>query len=114
MFKITKKIFTITVIISSVVMWSAGCGGGPLSTGGMGPFAPKNLLPDEKISIDNLPPSVKTKVEAEISGKKLESVIRNARPRDGRWYYTITYSDKHEGTKLISFWHDGSLRPLQD
>jgi len=111
MFKIAN-VLTIQAILLTVVGMGTGCGGGPIHKGGLGIFSPK--LPDEAISIGDLPQSVRTQVEAAISGKKLESVSRNARSRDGRWYYTIAYSDKIGGTKQIIFWKDGSLRTLQD
>lgn len=82
-----------------------------MRTGGAGIFA--SSLPDEPITMDDLPSSVRTHAEVAISGKKLEGVIRNARPREGRRYYTISYSDKAGGINQVSYWGDGTARPLK-
>ena len=107
------KSLTAAALLLSVIGMSVGCGGGPLHTGGHGVFGVSDLR-DEPISMDDLPPSVRTRAEAVIVGKKLEGIIRNARPRDGRWYYTITYSDQAGGPKQICYWGDGSVRPQKD
>jgi hypothetical protein len=39
--------------------------------------------------MDRLPAAVRVRADAVIVGKKLEEVTRNARPSDGRYYYTI-------------------------
>ena len=104
-----KQLIAVALILSVFGM-CVGCGGGPLHTGGLGIFSP-SYLPDEPIAMDDLPPTVRTRAEAVIVGKKLEGIIRNARPRDGRWYYTITYSDQAEGLKEICYWGDGTVRP---
>ena len=93
----------------SVFGMCVGCGGGPLP-GGLGPFAVQ-YLPDEPFSMDRLPAAVRVRAEAVIVGKKLEEVTRNARPSDGRYYYTIKYSDPAEGLQEICYWYDGTVRP---
>jgi hypothetical protein len=104
-----KQLIAVALILSVFGM-CVGCGGGTLRTGGLGIFGVSNLR-DEPISMDDMPPSVRTRAEAAIVGKKLEGIIRNARPRDGRWYYTITYSDQVGGLKEICYWGDGTVRP---
>ena len=89
------------------------CGGGAVSKGSLGIFSP-NDLPDEPILMDDLPPDVRTCAEALIVGKNLERIMRNARPTDGRYYYTITYTDETEGLKEISHWFDGTDDFLKD
>ena len=106
---IIKQLIAVALVLSVFGM-CVGCGGGDLRTGGLGIFGVSNLR-DEPISMNDMPPSVKTRAEAAIVGKKLEGIIRNARPRDGRWYYTITYSDQAEGLKEICYWGDGTVIP---
>ena len=79
--------------------------------GGAGIFA--SSLPDEPITMDDLPPSVKAQAELIVAGMKVEGIIRNARPRDGRRYYTIIYSDKADGIKQASYWGDGTAKTLK-
>ncbi len=112
MLRVMKQV-SIAALLLGVIGALAGCGGGPLHTGGLGIFGVSNLR-DEAISMNDLPPPVKTSAEAVTAGKKVEGVIRNARPRDGRWYYTITYSNQAEGLKQICYWGDGSVRPRKD
>ena len=100
----------------AVPLWAAmvfgacvGCGGGPLHTGGLGPFS-SSYIPDTPIAMEDLPPFVRFRAEDVILGQKLDGVIRNHRPSDGRLYYTITYSDEARGQKEISYWHDGKIK----
>ena len=105
-----KPSHLVLVALTASLSLLVGCGGGPLSSGGLGPFAVQ-YLPDEPFSMDRLPAAVRVRAEAVIVGKKFEEVTRNARPSDGRYYYTIKYSDPAEGLKEICYWYDGTVRP---
>jgi hypothetical protein len=107
---IIRQVTAVTLVLVSIGMITS-CGGGPMRKGGAGIFA--SSLPDEPIAMNDLPPSVKTQAEVILAGMKVEGVIRNARPRDGRRYYTITYSDKADGVKQVSYWGDGTPRTLK-
>ncbi len=87
---------------------TSGCGGGPMSTGGLGVFSQKEL-PAEIILTDDLPANVRTFVEKEIGKNVVKEVTRGVRTSDGKYFYTITYADQAEKLTVVRYWHDGTF-----
>ena len=87
---------------------TSGCGGGPMSTGGLGVFSQKEL-PAEIILTDDLPANVRTFVEKEIGKNVVKEVTRGVRTSDGKYFYTITYADQAEKLTVARYWHDGTF-----
>lgn len=86
----------------------SGCGGGPISTGGLGLSSSKEP-PTEIILIEDLPANARTFVEKEIANGVAKEVTRGVRTSDGKYFYTITYADPAEELTAIRCWHDGTL-----
>jgi hypothetical protein len=107
----TKKLVTRTTAIALLLFlmgFSSGCGGGAVSTGGLGVFSQKEL-PTETIVIDDLPANVRTFVEKETGKNVVKEVTRGVRTSDGKYFYTITYADQAEELTAIRYWHDGTF-----
>ena len=92
--------------------FSSGCGGGAVSTVGLGVFSQKEL-PAETILIDDLPANVRTFVEKETGKNVVKEVTRGVRTSDGKYFYTITYADQAEELTAIRYWHDGTFIPRE-
>jgi len=86
----------------------SGCGGGSIPSGGTGVFSP-DKLPDQVISMNDLPPAVKPLAGAEVAGCKIKEVTKGVRSADGTYIYTITYSDQAGTLMEIKYEYDGTL-----
>ena len=66
-------------------------------------------LPDQVISMNDLPPAVKPLAGAEVAGCKIKEVTKGVRSADGTYIYTITYSDQAGTLMEIKYKYDGTL-----
>ena len=85
----------------------AGCGGGPFWKGGAWIFA--HRLPDEIISMEDLPPAVKSAAESLSAYGDVNEVKRRVRSRDGRYFYPIVYNDFSGKRNEFVYGYDGTL-----
>lgn len=105
--KIYTQAMTMALVLITVG-FNSGCGGGPIHTGGLGIFSPKKLQ-DQVIQIDALPSRVRPLVEAETANSTIKEITKGVRETDGKYYYTITYTDQSGVLTTIRYWHDGTI-----
>lgn len=99
---------TASALLLFTVAFCSGCGGGPISTGGLGILSTEDL-PPEAILIEDLPADVRSLVEDETAKGEVKEITRGVRMSDGKYFYTITYADPGEALTAIQYWHDGTL-----
>ena len=99
---------TASALLLFTVAFSSGCGGGPMSTGGLGILSTKEL-PPEAILMEDLPADVRSLVDDETAKGAVKEITRGVRTSDGKYFYTITYADQAGELEAIQYWHDGTF-----